>query len=204
MKRSFAALGALLIMGVMVWAGLRRTGAPASALPAAETRVLAADGLPSSERKGVADRIEALLDCARRGDVSGYLSSFAEPLHTCLERLADERGRAAFADELRRTAQARKGHAIFEPEPDGDTFQSARIVVESMFADRIERQTFRVVRNGSSWVVSDVETANEHLPPKPLGSLASFEEPEGVPVPVSARDVPRDDSSEPASGSEND
>ena len=86
---------------------------------------------------------------------------------------------------------------LFEPEPDAESSDGARIVVESTFADRIERQTCRLSRQGSTWLIRDVETAKDRLPPKPLGSLASFEEPEGVPVPVSPREVPREDASLP-------
>ena len=186
MRRLLATICALGLMGMMLRAGLRGPASTAQAVP--EIGPFAAADRSPIELGGVADRIEALLDCARRGDVSGYLSSYSGPLRTRLNHQVDEVGRAAFAEELRRTARARKGHAIFEPEPDGDAPHSARIVVESTFADRIERQTFRLVRDGSSWVIRDVETARDHLPPKPLGSLASFEEPEGVPVPVRARD----------------
>jgi hypothetical protein len=195
MKRLFATICALGLMGIMLRAGLR---GPASTAPAVPDlgRYNAADR-PRAELSGVTDRIEAWLDCARRGDVSGYLASCLGPLRSRLERQADEVGRVAFAEDLRRTAGVRKSHALFEPEPDAESSDGARIVVESTFADRIERQTCLLSRQGSTWLIRDVETAKDRLPPKPLGSLASFEEPEGVPVPVSPREVGRENASMP-------
>ncbi len=137
-----------------------------------------------SDLSGVSDRIESLLDVARRGDVAAYLASFEGPLRARLERLADERGRDAFAADLRSTAEARKSHAIFDPEPDGDAPDSARIIVESTFADRIECQTYRLVRAESGWIIADVQTVRDRVPGKTLGSFAAFQEPEGVPVPT--------------------
>jgi hypothetical protein len=180
MKRLLAALCAMVVMGGMLWSGLRQPASTASGTPATD-RVGRRSGL---DRSGASDRIESLLDVARRGDVAAYLASFSGPLRARLERLADERGHDSFAADLRGTAQARKSHAIFEPEPDGDAPDSARIIVESTFADRIERQTYRLVRVDNGWSIADVQTARDRVPDKSLGSLATFQEPEGVPVPT--------------------
>jgi hypothetical protein len=114
--------------------------------------------------------------------VAAYLASFDGPLRNRLEQQADERGRGAFATELRRAARARKSHAVFAPVPDGEDPATAWITVESIFPDRIERQTYRLARRDAAWLVTDVETARDRVPKNPLGSLASFHEPEGVPV----------------------
>ena len=81
---------------------------------------------------------------------------------------------------------------IFAPEPDGDRLDAARITVESTFADRIERQTFRLEQAASGWLVTEIETAREHVPKTPLGSLATYEEPEGPPV-AAGSDEPASD-----------
>jgi hypothetical protein len=182
MKRPLAILLACLIMGGMFWTGLRRPGSSARDSSVSRTRADRLDGQSGSDLSGASERIESLLEGARQGDLTIYLQSFDGRLRTRLERQADERGRAAFAADLQRAAVARKSHAVFAPEPDGDPARSARIVVESTFADRIERQTYRLVRADSSWFITDVETARDHVPSKALGSLASFQEPEGVPV----------------------
>jgi hypothetical protein len=59
---------------------------------------------------------------------------------------------------------------------------TAWITVESIFADRIERQTYQLARREGAWLVTDVETARDRMPKNPLGSLATFREPEGIPV----------------------
>jgi len=82
-------------------------------------------------------------------------------------READEIGRDAFAVRLRRAGLARKSHALFAPEPDGDREGAARITVESTFADRIERQTFRLEQANGGWLVTEVEAAREHVPKIP-------------------------------------
>ena len=64
---------------------------------------------------------------------------------------------------------ARKSHAIFAPEPDGDRPRRCRITVESTFADRIERQTFRLEHAASGWLVTEIETAREHVPKTRFG-----------------------------------
>ena len=90
---------------------------------------------------------------------------------------------AAFADRLRR----RPGHAratpIFAPEPDGPASTRPGSRSRSRIADRIERQTYRLeratVRPGSSPTSRPPATGS---PRTALGSLATYEEPEGVPV----------------------
>jgi hypothetical protein len=182
MKRALAALGAVLVMGTMLWIGVRPHSGMGQPVPAAPGSPGPAG--PRYDFAGASDRIDALLADAGRGDVAAYLSSFTGPLRDRLGRQADERGRAAFSDELRRTAKARKSHAVFSTEPDGYGADAARITVESTFADRIERQTYRLVREGKAWLINDVESARHLLPANPLGSLATYQEPEGVPVPV--------------------
>ena len=117
----------------------------------------------------------------------------AGQLHARLAREADELGRDVFALRLRRAGLARKSHAIFAPEPDGDRPDAARITVESTFADRIERQTFRLERTDSGWLVTEIETAREHVPKTPLGSLATYEEPEAAPVAVDSVNLRSDE-----------
>ncbi len=178
MRRRLAILGTLIFMGGMLWMGLRKPDTPALVISKADLE----DIQPEPARRAISDRIESLLDVAKRGDVAAYLAMFEGPLRARLGRIVEERGRDTFAADLRNTAEARKSHATFEPEPDGDAPSSARIIVESTFTDRIERQIYRLVRRDSVWFIRDVETARDHVPGKTLGSLATFEEPEGVPV----------------------
>jgi hypothetical protein len=182
MKRPLAALATLILMGGMLWAGLRHRASPAVGAPH-DLRPPSDAGRPVvHDLSGASRRIEVLLDGARRGDVAAYLASFDGPLRNRLEQQADERGRGALAAELRRAAQARQSHAVFAPVPDGEDPDAAWITVESIFADRIERQTYHLTRRDAAWLVNDVETPRDRVPKNPLGSLATFREPEGVPV----------------------
>jgi hypothetical protein len=179
MKRILAGLLTAIIMGVIVWTGL---GPSASKSHRTTNSEVDSRFQEQVRLQGATDHIEGLLASARAGDAASYLSSFGGPLRARLERDADERGRAAFALSLRRAGLARKSHALFDPEPEGERQGAARITVESTYADRLERQTFHLERAAGGWVVTEVETAREHVPKNPLGSLATYEAPEGIPV----------------------
>ncbi len=186
MKRPLAAIAAAMVMAGMLWLGRIRSGTTDSAGPPASAEERSTGGQPVAELGGATRAIEALLADAERGDVDAYLAAFSGPIRDRLTRQAEERSRPTFGEELRRTARARKSHAVFEPEPNGDGPDGARVAVESTFADRIERQTFRLVRAGSGWVITDVETARDRVPRNTLGSTATYPEPEGSPVSMPA------------------
>jgi len=184
MKRILAGLFTTMIMGLMIWSGLNRSPSPTRPATESETDSRSQDLSVQNRARlqGATDCIEGLLASARDGDAASYLGAFGGPLRARLEREADERGRDAFALLLRRAGLARKSHAIFAPESDGDRTDAARITVESTFADRLERQTFRLERAEGGWLVTDIETAREQVPKNSLGSLATYQEPEGNPV----------------------
>ncbi len=129
------------------------------------------------------NQLRTLLDRARSGDVPGYLSAFAEPLRSRIEREANERGLDRFADDLRQSASTRKSHAIFAPQPDGP--DSCQITVESVYPDRNERQTYRLEQSNSGWLVSSIDTVRAREPVARYGTPAAYLAPEGVPVQAS-------------------
>jgi hypothetical protein len=184
MKRVAAALITAIIMTLMTWTALSQPRFPRIATKVAEADFGSQDStLPATARfEGATSCIEGLLVSARAGDVASYLAAFGGPLRDRLAREADEIGRDIFALQLRRASQARKSHAIFTPESEGGSGDGARIVVESTFADRIERQTFRLEHAPNGWLITETETAREHVPKTPFGSLAKYQEPEGPPV----------------------
>jgi hypothetical protein len=194
MKRILAGLITTMIMCVMTWTALRR--APASHPSSTDSRQDSSfqnSGFQNrSELRGATACIEGLLAAARTGDVDAYLKSFGGPAHARVSREADELGRDVFAIRLGQAGLARKGHAIFAPEPDGDRLDGATITVESTFATRIERQTFHLEHADTGWLVTEIERASEHVPKTPLGSLAAYNEPEAAPVPVGS-DQPASD-----------
>jgi hypothetical protein len=178
MKRVLAGILTVGIMILMIGMGLRRP-VSSSATGAASAVRTAGLGSPFPD---ASDRIEGLLGSALEGNVAAYLGAFGGPLRARLEREAQERGRAAFAAKLRKAGHARRSHAIFVAEPDEVAPDAARITVEVVFADRLERQTFHLNRTSGGWLVTDLETVRDVVPKHPPGSLATFQEPEGVPV----------------------
>jgi hypothetical protein len=169
MKRILAGLLTAALMGLLLWSGSRRSSAPAG------------PGAGQSEAAHPAEaRVAALLETTTKGDVPAYLDSFGGPLRERLAREVEERGRDAFAADLRRSAQARKSHAIFAAEPDGDDV--ARVAVETVYPDRNERQTYRVDRGQGGWLVTEVETVRSVQPKAKFGATASYQEPEGNPL----------------------
>ncbi len=187
MKRAMAAVGAVLVMAGMLWLGVSRSGLTDSGVAAPSPRESVSDARPAETLAGATERIETLLADAGRGDVDAYLAAFRGPIHERLAQQADERGRSRFGQQLRSTALSRKSHAIFEAEPDGEL--RARVTVESTFADRIERQTFRLVREEPGWLIDEIDMARDRLPRDAIGALATYQEPEGQPVPARAPQI---------------
>ncbi len=146
---------------------------------------------PSADAQGepavnpAEEAVRALIRSGDEGDVAGYLESFSGPIRARLEREVAARGREAFADDLRRAAGARKGHAVFAAEPDGD--DSARVAVETVYPDRNERQTYRVVKSRDGWRVTEVATVRSRQPAARFGASANpstaEEAPSQVPPP---------------------
>jgi hypothetical protein len=171
MRRLIASVATIALMGALLWSGARRSA------PSASTTAPAS----AAGTTGPAEaRVRALLESARDGDIRSYLASFAGPLHDRVAREAGERGELDFAEDLRKAVRARKSHALFAAEPDGD--EAAYVTVESVYPDRNERQTFRLELREGSWLVTEVQTIQSHQPKAAFGSAASFIAPEGVPV----------------------
>jgi hypothetical protein len=197
MRRALAAVITIVIAAGILWTGLLRDGRSGSgrvesdlsrgdASDVRSERSNANAGIDAGSLSAAADRIEVLLECAQRGDVEGYLKSFCGAVRARLDRQVEERGRDAFAADLRRFGRLKKSHAVFaaEPVPAGAAIATARVTVETTFADRIERQTYRLMQCDAGWLVSEVERARDQVPKNAVGSWATFREPEGVPVPL--------------------
>src|SRR5579864_6888531 len=147
MKRFLATFVTIALMALVVSAGVRRTHSPTESL------------IPSPD-PAPEEKLRELLSSAQRGDVPAYLAAFTGPFRERLEREVEERGRDAFALDLQRASKARKSHAIFAPEPDGPG--AVRIMVETVYLDRNERQTYLLTEGPEGWKVADVETVRSH------------------------------------------
>ncbi|MFO0908567.1 MAG: hypothetical protein U0794_09420 [Isosphaeraceae bacterium] len=185
MRRPLAGVITLLLLAGLIWAGRGRRaseeGGPAEPaswvgtdIPAPPSPVVPPPTHPAEAR------IQSLLESARGADVPGYLDAFGGSLRAKLDREVAERGRDRFAADLAAASRSRKSHAVFAAEPDGAG--AARVVVETVYPDRNERQTYRVERRDDAWKVVEVETIRSHQPRAKFGTPASFEAPEGVPV----------------------
>jgi hypothetical protein len=169
MKRVLPALLSLALMGIVAWNGLRRhserEGLESQNLELADT----AEG-----------RVHSLLRIAREGDIAAYVAAFDETLRARIEREIGEKGKDAFVAALRRSAQSRKSRAVFAAVQEGDDVAS--VIVESVYLDHNERQTYRLSRKSGGWLVADVTAVRGQQPPSQFGAPATFEMPEGVPV----------------------
>jgi hypothetical protein len=181
MKRSMAAAVAAIFVVLLIWSGVRgrREGAPPGS-PVVATGSAAEDG-PTG-------RVRAMLAAGRDGDLTAYLDAFTGDLRDRVAREADEKGHQEFRSALRGAAAARSSVAVFAAEPDGP--DGARVVVESVYPDRNERQTYHLVRTdgdaaaAGGWRVADVEMARGAEPAVRVGSYASFNGPDGPPVEI--------------------
>jgi hypothetical protein len=164
MKTIIAGILTLAILAAMLFVGSRRIAPTPSADPdGAGSRVEAGES-PAEEA------VRRLIRSGDQGDVTGYLDSFSESMRARLARDVESRGREAFAEDLRRASGARKAHAVFAAEPDGD--DAARVTVETVYPDRNERQTYRVVKSGDGWRVAEVATARTRQPSARFGTPA--------------------------------
>ena len=167
--KAAAAFATVLLMALLLWSGVRRSGAPGRSASSRSEEVEPAEA-----------RIHALLRAAWDGDVETYLGSFDGPLRQRLEREVAERGRNAFAADLKVAARARKSHAVFAVEPESET--AARVTVETVYPDRNERQTYHLTGASGGCLVTEVETIRSRTPTAKFGAPATYQEPEGVPV----------------------
>src|SRR4051812_28823032 len=110
MKRIVAGALTVVLMGTLLWAGSRRP-TPPGAQPGNEDPVRVT-GSNAWVTHPAEERVRGLLGSAVEGDVTGYLGAFTGTLRGRLDREVTERGREAFADDLRGAAKSRKSHAV--------------------------------------------------------------------------------------------
>ena len=154
MRRIIAAGLTLAILGLMIWSANRGGSSPRT-----------------GRDDGPEEHLHRLLQKAREGDVSAYLEAFGPPVRDRLEREVADRGRGAFADELRKAAETRKGLVVYDAEREGD---AATITVESIYLDHNERQRYHLAWSPDGWRVTDVDTSRPRSPSDPYGLPANY------------------------------
>ena len=114
------------------------------------------------------DAVNLLFQAAQSGDAPGYLAVLSGPLRTSFESTQSQIGAAAFAASLRESVAGMKGLAI---SPIGESsLDRAERDVELVFSDRNERQRFVLLRQGSGWLVTQIDKADRVKSPIPYGA----------------------------------
>jgi len=111
-----------------------------------------------------------MFEPAKQGDVETYLDCFTGSERERLERELSDQPKEAFARSLVEAVESLKGRAVFKGEADGDSESNWVLPVERVYANRVERQTYRLVRESNEWRIHTVETAISFQPDKPYGT----------------------------------
>ena len=114
------------------------------------------------------DAIYAMLDAARIGDVTAYLSSYSGQMAAGLKQSLAETSEAGFAKYLKDSNAAVKGIAISEPQPLTD--REVKVRVEYVYQDRNEAQTMYLERGGAGWKIARVDSAERVKTLVPYGT----------------------------------
>jgi len=117
--------------------------------------------------------IRAMLDCAARGDIAGYLDCFDDELRANLQNKLERMGADKFARYLRERNKPVKGVAFSDVERTRK--DELRMRVEWVFLDRNEVQRFTLKKVGGRWKIKDMSEPRYVKPLVPYGTKV-FEE----------------------------
>ncbi len=121
------------------------------------------------------DVVNRLFDAAGKGDDAAYLRLVSGKLREKLESERSQLGVEAFRESLRRSAAGIKGLAVTQNSDCPTGFIA--LDVEIVFVDRNEIQKVFLAPQGSTWVITSMETAEIAIPPIPYGTPV-FAEPD--------------------------
>jgi hypothetical protein len=132
------------------------------------------DPQPPSGGDDAADTPQACIDrmfqSATDGDVDGYLNCFTGEERERLQRELSGQSREAFGHALAAAVAELKGRAVYaagDPSADG---AETSMIVERIYASRMERQTYELTREKDGYRISAVQAASSHQPDKPYGT----------------------------------
>lgn len=114
------------------------------------------------------DAVYAMLDAARAGDVSAYLSYYTDEMRGSLKQAVAESTEPGFSRYLRESNAGIKGVAINEPEKLSET--EVKVRVEYVYQDRNEVQNIHLQRAGSGWRISRMDSTGRIQAPIPYGT----------------------------------
>jgi hypothetical protein len=140
-RRAMAGL-VVAAMGILLWFAPKRQ--PATGPPADPV-----------------DRVTAMIDAARTGDVPGYLACLSgSALRQAESQIGGDAER--FGEFLRAGLAGLNGLAFHDQEqPAADRL---RLTVERVFADYNERQTLELVRVGDRWSIQEMSPMARYVP----------------------------------------
>jgi len=112
--------------------------------------------------------IYAMLEAARAGNSSAYLSQYTGPMRERLMQAEREKGATAFAQYLQSTSADLKGVAVSEPLALSDG--EAQVRVEYVYQDRNEAQIAYLEKVSGEWRIARVDGAERVKTPVPYGT----------------------------------
>lgn len=154
MKRWIAGLITAAVIATVLVIALQRGPSPGST-PAAENPEAC---------------IDRMFEAAKQGDVETYLDCFTGSERERLERELADQPKDAFARSLAEAVGSLKGRAVFKGNPVGDSADKWILPVDRVYVNRMERQTYHLVRESNVWRIHTVETATSFQPDKPYGT----------------------------------
>jgi hypothetical protein len=101
------------------------------------------------------DTVYRMLDAARDGNVSVYLSCYAGAMESSLRQIVKEKGESALAEYIRNFNASVKGVALQEPAFVSENEIRERI--KFVYSDRNESQIYYLQRTGARWQITGQE-----------------------------------------------
>lgn len=150
-KNAATIVTVLLLAGIFVAAVLRRDRA----------RPAAPDATPR-------DTIYQMLDAARAGDPSAYVSHYTGAMEAQLRQTISEKSDAGFKQYLLSSNAEIKGVALAEPKLLSDN--EAEVDVEYVYQDRNEMQKMYLEKHGDRWKIARVDGAERVKTLVPYGT----------------------------------
>jgi hypothetical protein len=114
------------------------------------------------------DPIYETLDAVREGDLKKYIGAHTGSMETSLRRAIAEVGEEQLLKSLQKKNAPLKGIAVLEPERLSE--REVKTIVEYVFADRNEVQTFYLERLEDRWKIARVEGAERIQTSTPYGT----------------------------------
>ena len=152
-KRWLAALITGTLLVVVLWQSRRPPAEPGQS----------GEGSPESS-------VQRMFTAAENGDVAAYLDCFAGEERRRLERDLADQSRDAFARSLKQAVVDLKGRAVFAPARREPGAGETELTVERIYANRTERQTYRLRREADRWRIESVRSAESYQPATPYGT----------------------------------